>query len=178
MALPVRPTGNGAPKPPLPSTPSAEALPDLSSMGLPEIPQVKRPRSEPTPTQRSVPKAPAEPKAAPAPQDEILDDGWVIDVETGKRFKQLKGYKRGVMKHSTAVIKAGGLTLDQLRTAVDEEPDFDLDNLNGAANTFLSHLRVPLDKEEQKRLREERAKRQRAYDEAASRVEEEDEFED
>lgn len=178
MALPVRPTGNGAPKLPTAPTPDLGAMPDLSGASLPPMP-------EPTPAAAPIlPAAPAPRKvrpveAAPKPKPTVeVEDGWEVDSETGKKFKRLPGYSLGVMKQSKAIIKAGGLDLDQLRKAVGEDPDLNVDDLNGSAEMFLSHLRVPLDREEQLRLRKERAVRQRAYDEANSRVVEEEDDEE
>lgn len=185
MALPVRPSNNGEPKPASENAADLGAMPDLSSMALPSMPElpsftpepeVRRPAVQETSAVQSRSEAPR--SVTPQRESKQLPEGWEIDAETGKPFKQLTGYKKGVMKHSSAVIKAGGMTLTQLRAAVDEEPDFNLDDLNGSAETFLSHLRVPPNKEEQKRLIEERAKRQKAFDEAASRIVEEDDFED
>lgn len=174
MALPVRPNSAGAPKQPAGAQAASEVMPELPAMALPELPEVQ------IPTYREPQVAPPQhTKQAQSPVGQNSpNDGWEIDKETGKHFKLLPGYKQGVMKHSAAIIKAGGMTLTQLRSAVDEDPDFSLDDLNGSAETFLSHLRVPPDKEEQARLIAERAMRQKNFDEAASRVVEENDFED
>jgi len=181
MALPIRP-GSG-----LPVARPAEALPDLGVM--PELPE-SRPVSQPAPAvaqapapqQRPVAPVTQTPKRAPvqapttsaptARQQKPLPEGWAIDKATGKRYKKLPGFKEGVMS-SKAAIKAGsngGMSLDQLRATVREEPDLNPDDLNGAAEIFMSHLRVPPDKDEQKRLLEERAKREAAFESAYERV--------
>lgn len=167
MALPIRPSANATPK--AAGLPDLGALPDTSSLSLPALPSeetVSQPKQ--APTRRSSPT----PQPAPEPQPPAVieedEEGWVVDPVTGKRHKELTGYKKGVMHSSAKIIKAGGLTLQQLRLAVEEDKDFDLDDLNGSAETFLSHLRVPPNKEEQKRLMEERARRQKQYDRIAA----------
>lgn len=171
MALPVRPNSNGESKPESARLSVDSAMPPLVDVSLPELP--------PMASQRIVsPPAVAQATAPVEVADDTAQDGWEVDAETGKKFKQLVGYKSGVMKHSANIIKAGGMTLDQLRKSIEEDPDFDLDDLNGSAETFLSHLRVPPDKEEQKRLKEERAKRQKAYDAVNARNAAEAEAED
>lgn len=96
------------------------------------------------------------PKAAtPSSVNEDIDDGYAIDPKTGKRYKKLPTVPKDVVR---ADKKSGGLSLEQLRNSI-PEADFDLDDLNGAADMFLAHLRVPPDKEEMKRLREERLRR-------------------
>lgn len=175
MALPIRP-GQGLPtnRPAAPAATENEGLPSLPS--LPEIPEV------PTPE----PKAPERPKAVrpkPPVAPEVpakLGPEWEIDPKTGKPYKRIAGYKDGVMKSRAAVTNVGkrGATLEQLRMMVEDEPDFNLDDLNGSAETFLAHLRVPPNKEEQKKLLEERAARQKQFDEQAARAaaEEDKEF--
>lgn len=167
MALPIRPNSNNAL--PLPKVP-VEALPELPD-ALPEItlpePELSTPKAPRKKTQNTA-ESTSSPAQKRAPEKSI-PEGWEIDAETGKAFKPLPGYKNGVMKHSAKLIKAGGMTLDQLRSAIVLDPDLDPDNLNGAAETFLSHLRVPPNKEEQERLRQERAKRQAAFDAADAR---------
>lgn len=167
MALPIRPSANSTPKPA--GLPDLGALPDTSSLSLPALPSeetVSQPKQ--APVRRSSPITAPTPEPQPSAPLEEAEDGWVIDPVTGKRHKELAGYKKGVMHSSAKIIKAGGLTLQQLRLAVDEDKDFDLDDLNGSAEMFLSHLRVPPNKEEQKRLIEERARRQKQYDRIAA----------
>lgn len=191
MALPVRPSGNGASKPAPESLPELGAMPDLSSMAMPALTEPPQPTLSTIPEKQASPskstrKKQPSPSVADKPNPKVeskLPEGWAIDPATGKKYKKLSGYKEGVMKHSAKVIKAGGMTLDQLRATVNLDEDFNLDDLNGSAETFLSHIRVPPNKEEQIRLREERAKRQKLYDDAASRAaadekDDESEFDD
>lgn len=117
----------------------------------------------------------SKPRAAtpvPSSVNEDIDDGYAIDPKTGKKYKKLPNVPKDVVR---ADKKSGGLSLEQLRNSI-PEADFDLDDLNGAADLFLAHLRVPPDKEEMKRLREERlrrAKKQNAeYEDVAEALDE------
>lgn len=183
MALPIRP-GQGLPTSRPVTSAAQEAAPAEQGLpSLPVLPEIPKPQAEaPKPRQRPAPRPEPTPepvaKKAPAPRREApqakpeLPEGWAIDPVTGKKFKKLPGFKEGVMRSQAAIKKAanGGMTLEQLRMTVIEEPDFDLDNLNGSAETFLAHLRVPPNKEEQRKLREEREAREKLYEEAARRA--------
>lgn len=109
----------------------------------------------------------------PSHTAEDIDDGYAIDPKTGKKYKKLPNVPKDVVR---ADKKSGGLSLEQLRNSI-PEADFDLDDLNGAADIFLAHLRVPPDKDEMKRLREERLKRARMqnaeYENTAEALDEE-----
>lgn len=168
MALPIKPN-NGLPN----RRPSApiDALPEIPVTGLPNIEELPI-KTSPS-AQEKVAREPRKTEKQATPSANESNDeipvGYTRDEETGKIYKELEGYKPGVMKHSAKVIKSGGFTLDQLRKVTSVDPDFNLDDLNGSADTFLAHLRVPLDKEAQARLREERAKKEKAYEAAAAR---------
>ncbi len=182
MALPIRP-GNGG----LPVARPAAPLPDLGA--LPDLTETRPESIQAPPARTPAPAAPAQrpisesPKraapqspAARAPQEseqrKPLPAGYAVDPVTGKRYKKLPGFKEGVMSSKAAVKAAsnGGMTLDQLRATVREDPDLNPDDLNGAAELFMAHLRVPPDKEEQKKLLAERAKRESAFKTAHERV--------
>ncbi len=185
MALPIRPQqGLPVKRPDSPVSEPAEELatelPDL--LPEPMLPSLEEVTVQPASRVERV--APAKPqqqvrKPAPVaqPKEEALPEGWAIDPVTGKRFKQIAGYKPGVMKSRAAVKAAsnGGMSLDQLRATVNLDPDFDLDNLNGSAETFLAHLRVPPNKEEQQELLRLRAAREEQFAKAAARAAEDDE---
>lgn len=102
-----------------------------------------------------------------------VDDDWIIDEKTGKKYRKLPQASSAAIKASKS-NNGGFSSIDQLRKYVGEVEDFDLDNLDGMANEFLAHLRVPPDKSEQKRLAEERKKQSSAqnsvYDDDASRL--------
>lgn len=187
MALPIRP-GQGLPtnRPAAEAPARSEELPSLPT--LPELPEIsqpvkqaqapERPKATRPKTPAAQPETPRRPKA-PEPEPKLGPE-WEIDPKTGKPYKRIAGYKDGVMKSRAAVtnVSKKGATLEQLRMMVEDEPDFNLDDLNGSAETFLAHLRVPPNKEEQKKLLEERAARQKQFDEQASRsaAEEDEEF--
>lgn len=109
---------------------------------------------------RPVSRKPTTPKTSPKPSVPEEDDGWRVDPKTGKRYKQLKMSSKEAIAASRK-NKNSGLTLEQARQLIAEEEDFDVDDLNGAANTFLAHLRVPPNKEELEKLKQERIKKMR-----------------
>jgi hypothetical protein len=173
MALPIRP-GQGLPtnRPVDKPAPSAEVLPSLPA--LPEAlptPEVAPKQNRERPAKVAAPKAQRAESTVETPAAKH-DPNWELDPKTGKRYKRIAGYKDGVMNSRQAVknVAKGNISMEQLRMMVKEEPDFNLDDLNGSADTFLAHLRVPPNKEEQAKLREERAARQKQYDEQASRA--------
>lgn len=172
MALPTRPTQGPPPeRPKSMKSEEPEGLPSLPTLpSLPKLPaNTKSEPQAPKTTHRATAPVGSTAQTAPATgstglSESELEDGWAIDEETGKKYKVIGGYKPGVMQHSKAIIKAGGFHLDQLKKIYEVDEDFDMDDLNGSAETFLAHLRVPPSKEEQLKLREERARRQMAFD--------------
>ena len=100
----------------------------------------------------------ATPSAVPPESDANTDnEGWETDPKTGKRYKTLAATPKEAI---AAYKKAGGqVSYRDLAKYVTSDDDFDLDDLDGAANTFLAHLRVPPDKKEMERLRQEKIKR-------------------
>lgn len=103
------------------------------------------------------------------------EDGllWAIDPKYGKKYRVLEGASPEAVKAG----KGGFDSLSALRAYVDEDVEgFDIDDLNGTAEAFLAHLRVPPDKEEMERLRKARALQQKRQDEEyANYVREDDE---
>lgn len=82
--------------------------------------------------------------------------------------KQEPGELRKAPKEAVAAANKnqgemkGALTLDQMRKYIGEQDDFDVNDLNGMANVFLSkESRTPPSREEMLELREERRKRAR-----------------
>ena len=114
-------------------------------------PQAKRP-VEASPPERGLPTLPSAParveEKKPAAEVEKESD-WVVDPHTGVRHRKLPGFDPEAVSANARAVKAGkqGLSLDQLRSYT-EEADFDVDDLNGAAEQFLAHLRVPVPQEE------------------------------
>lgn len=173
MALPIP---RGLPFPP-PEDSAAEepALPalDFSEDGaLPAPPprrpqpQAQAPRQRPTPPQGEAPRR-ARPPQAQAPQEraprqaEDLPPGWAIDPKTGKKYKQLASANPEAIKAFKA-SNGKGLSVEELMRYTADDDDFDLDDLNGSAETFLAHLRVPVPKEEIEAARKAQAARRRA----------------
>ena len=116
-------------------------------MALPIRPNDK---GKTNPAQKVVRKvAAALPSILPAlPAEETLPEGWTVDPKTGKKYRILPKTQ-----------------LDGEGNPILQFPDFDIDNLNGEADTFLAHLRVPPSRneiEELRRLRVEKIKKQRS----------------
>ena len=98
--------------------------------------------------------------AKEAQNSDEVEEGWKRDPKTGKVFKVIPKAEYDADNYPVLHLK-----------------DLDLDNLNGEADKYLAHLRVPPDKEETKRLLAEKAARQKAANAAYRRnnPEEEDE---
>lgn len=153
MPLPIRPN-SGPPPGPKPaavrrSSPKVAAeeefsLPPLDDLAEPLPIVTKRP------IKKQIPVAIApEPVVIPEPEDE-LEEGWAIDEKTGVKYKTIpKSVYKGKGKNAIPVL------------AIE---DFDADNMTGEAETYLSHLRIPPDKEEQERLKQLRAQLRRRQD--------------
>lgn len=105
--------------------------------------------------------------------DSEIPEGYAVDPVTGIRYKKLPAATREILR---ADKKSGGLSIEQMRTMIGEAEDFNLDDLNGAADMFLGHLRIAPDKEEIQRLRDEKiaqAKKQNSeYGEVQERLNE------
>ena len=101
-----------------------------------------------------------------SPNKEIQVNGKIfkVDPKTGKKYEVLPASRLDAVKNFKN--QKGGPGLDFLRKSVEEVDDIDLDKLNEEADRFLAHLRVPPDKDEIARLREEKIRRQRAQDQA------------
>lgn len=106
----------------------------------------------------------AAPRSAEAPQpvqtDELPDElavgapgegNWVTDPKTGERYQQLPQASREAVRAYKGT-KGAGFTLDEMKRFVGIQQDFDIDDLNGTAQTFMAHLRVPPSKEEQEAI--------------------------
>lgn len=94
------------------------------------------------------------------------NDLYAIDEKTGKRYKKLKGMNPEGIKMAKG-LKGAGLTMDQLRSVTEEDPDiagFDIEEMDNSAETFLAHLRVPPTPKEMAQLR---AEKKRQLDEKA-----------
>lgn len=92
-----------------------------------------------------------------------VEEGYAIDEETGIKYRVLPGAKADAVKKFNSLKKSDleNLTFSSMKYFFTEAEDFDIDDLNSTAEDFLGHLRVPPNKEEQKKLREERLKRKR-----------------
>lgn len=148
--------------------------------------RTRTPRTSPAPQRSRASNGIVEDTALPLDQhsEEPLSDGerWSTDPKTGKRYKSLAT----TPKEALAAYKktnGKGLSLSEIRSLVGIEEDFDIDDLNGTAETFMAHLRVPpsaAEREEILRKKAELAKQQRAeraelnqeLDEKEGRIEE------
>lgn len=93
-------------------------------------------------------------------ENKTVPEGYAIDPATGVKYKKLPTADSGLVKEFKKSKGKMDITLSMLRDSV-PEADFDLNDLNGAADDFLGHLRVAPDKDEINRLREERKNRMR-----------------
>lgn len=84
---------------------------------------------------------------------EATDDGgqWRVDPKTGKRYKTLTSTPKEAIS-AYRKTKGAGFSLSEMRSFVSVEDGFDIDDLNGAAETFMAHLRVPPSKEEREEI--------------------------
>lgn len=103
-----------------------------------------------------------------------VEEGYAIDEKTGVKYKVLPGAKPEAVKKFNSMKQADidNLTFSSMKYFFTEAEDFDIEDLNNTAQDFLGHLRIPPDKDEQKRLREARAKRMKAQEEAYKKNEE------
>jgi hypothetical protein len=166
MALPIRPNSGAQPRSttkavtrPLPkektveeiSLPSFDELVETPPQPVKKAP-VKRPIAKPVPVVTA-------PEPEPEEDDE-LEEGWAIDEKTGAKYKTIpKSVYQGKGKNAVPLLMI---------------EEFDVDNMTGEAETYLSHLRIPPNKQEQAellRLRAELRKRSDASYEAANRDE-------
>lgn len=154
MALPIKPK-SGITTPPL-RKPIIEpiddqedpfALPDLSASEPKPAPKARSARVSSPKKQKPAPEFIEKTYENISESDNTLEDGWVIDEETGLPYKQMpKSVYKGKGAKAVPVLLI---------------PEFDADNMTGEAETYLKHLRVPPDKEEQARLRELKARQRR-----------------
>lgn len=107
---------------------------------------VAAPRSAEAPQPVQTDKLPDEPVA-----DAPADGNWVTDPKTGERYQQLPQASREAIRAYKGT-KGAGFTLDEMKRFVGIQQDFDIDDLNGTAQTFMAHLRVPPSKEEQEAI--------------------------
>lgn len=103
-------------------------------------------------TQQRPQKPPVSPQQMPPQQRStesvrnIPESKYAIDEKTGKRYKKLDKQSQEAAMATTVSGLLSNMELD--------EDIRGYGNLNAAADIFLSHLRVPPDKEELARLRE------------------------
>lgn len=118
-----------------------------------ERPAPKNAKKAPRKAQR-----PAERNTAPQQEQGTEESPWKVDPKTGKRYKMLPGIDHNVIRDARK-SGAKSFSLEQLQEHVNNDPDFDGDDLNKSAEIFMAHLRVPPNKEEQERLRQEKRER-------------------
>lgn len=94
------------------------------------------------------------PEARTEPQEAAEDDGWRIDKKTGKRYKLLAAATPEMIKANKSNHNSG-LGIDEARKLIPLDKDFDVDDLDSAADIFMSHLRVPPSKDELRQARDD-----------------------
>lgn len=105
---------------------------------------------------------------------ESIEEGYAIDPKTGIKHRVLPGVKEDAVKSFNSLTKKqiADLTFSSMKHYVETMEDFDIEDLDNTAQDFLGHLRIAPDKEEQKRLREERASRKRSQNEQFAKEQE------
>lgn len=151
MAIPKAPRGGAIPSKQDFVMPVPEDLNNPHRARVDGLPRQPRTQQRHTNTEKSA-SIPVNP--------EETDDRWRVDPRTGKRYKVLKQSSKEAIAASKR-NKNGGLTLEQARQLIEDEEDFDADDLNKSAETFLAHLRVPPNRDELEQLKAERVKRMR-----------------
>jgi len=86
----------------------------------------------------------------PSPSDR-QEDGWEFDSKTGKYYKPLPAAPKEAIRAAKAA-KGAGLDLNEMKRFFEVREDFDIDDLNSTAETFMAHLRIPPSKEEQEAI--------------------------
>lgn len=92
------------------------------------------------------------------------EEGWGYDPKTGKRYRLLATTPKEAVA-AYRKTRGAGFTLGEMQALVAVQEGFDIDDLNGTAETFMAHLRVPPSPEEREeilRKKAEIAQRQRA----------------
>jgi len=83
--------------------------------------------------------------------DEIKDGAlWRTDPKTGKRYKVLMATPKEALVAYRR--NKGALPIEQLMKLIEVDEDFAIDDLNGTAEKFMAHLRVPPSPEEKEAL--------------------------
>lgn len=148
MPLPMTP-------PPESSPPQKPSVPKEAASELPSLDKIKA-RAE----ERKRPTAPPKPQERrPHPASRPMDntppqrEGWKTDPKTGKSYKVIP--KSEYDSEGNPILH-----LD----------DLNLDDLNGEANKYLAHLRVPPDRDEMEKLRAEKMARAKASTAAYNRA--------
>lgn len=84
-----------------------------------------------------------------------VPDGYAVDPVTGKMYKKLPANDKDLVKQYNRSNGKMEISIEQMRQTADSV-DIDLHNMEKSADMFLAHLRVPPDKEEIERLKQER----------------------
>lgn len=84
------------------------------------------------------------------------DGEWALDPKTGKRYKALPSTPREAIA-AYKRTKGKGLSKSEMLAFIETSEDFDIDDLNGTAETFMAHLRVPPSPEEREEILRKRA---------------------
>lgn len=82
---------------------------------------------------------------------------WAIDQKTGKKYRLLPAASEEMLKASKS--NGGFLSKEQLERMHKTVDDFDVNDLNSAAELFMGHLRVPMSDEERDAYKKERERR-------------------
>lgn len=129
-------------------------IPEAASPGV-----TQQPRTSPRPTETKRSEARLQPvhsDYSELPIEEEDTTEWALDPKTGKRYKALPS----TPKEAIAAYKktrGAGLSKSEMMAFIQTQDDFNIDDLNGTAETFMAHLRVPPSAEEREEILRKRA---------------------
>ena len=121
--------------------------------------RTQQPRTSPQPAQRQPSEAQLQQPVHSEYSDAVAEDKdgeWALDPKTGKRYKTLPSTPREAIA-AYKRTKGKGLSKSEMLAFIETSEDFDIDDLNGTAETFMAHLRVPPSPEEREEILRKKA---------------------
>lgn len=121
--------------------------------------RTQQPRTSPQPTRTRRSDAQLQQPVHSGYSEDFAEDEdgeWALDPKTGKRYKALPSTPREAIA-AYKRTKGKGLSKSEMLAFIETSEDFDIDDLNGTAETFMAHLRVPPSPEEREEILRKRA---------------------